>query len=187
MKLFSSQWESPLGALALVTDQAGAIYTLDFADHPARAARYLRERLGDYETVDTPAPGHIAAAFERYFGGELRALDTLPVLLAGTKLQMDVWQALRKIRAGQTCHYSEIARSLGYSDPRVAIDVGAANGANPIAIIVPCHRVIAKSGELKGYAWGVKRKIWLLNHEGVKVTVAAKPWMDGGTLALPGF
>jgi methylated-DNA-[protein]-cysteine S-methyltransferase len=80
-------------------------------------------------------------------------------------LQRKVWAALRHIPAGTTTTYGKLARDLGFDDPRAAIDIGAANGANPIAIVVPCHRVIASNGELKGYAWGLHRKHWLLEHE----------------------
>ena len=72
---------------------------------------------------------------------------------------------MRRIPAGQTISYGWLARALGFRDPRAAIDIGAANGANPVAVIVPCHRVIASSGDLKGYAWGLHRKRWLLKHE----------------------
>jgi methylated-DNA-[protein]-cysteine S-methyltransferase len=86
---------------------------------------------------------------------------------------------LRHVPPGTTTSYGEIAKKLGYSDPRMAIEVGAANASNPVAIVIPCHRVIAKNGDIKGYAWGVRRKRWLLAHEGAlksdEQPPAAKP------------
>jgi methylated-DNA-[protein]-cysteine S-methyltransferase len=96
----------------------------------------------------------------------LAAIDAIALADAGTELQKRVWGALRKIPAGTTTSHGELARSLGFDDPRAAVDIGAANGANPIAIVVPCHRVIAKNGDLRGYAWGLHRKAALLEHEG---------------------
>jgi len=100
-------------------------------------------------------------------------------------LQRQVWAALRDIPAGHTTSYGELARALGYDDPRMAIEIGAANGANPIAIVVPCHRVIAKNGDLKGYAWGLHRKRWLLEHERALPQVQQAEVQQ--TLRLPGF
>jgi methylated-DNA-[protein]-cysteine S-methyltransferase len=105
----------------------------------------------------------------------LRAIDSLPTATAGPDLQRKVWAALRQIPVGTTTTYGKLARELGFEDPRAAIDIGAANGANPIAIIVPCHRVIASNGELKGYAWGLRRKRWLLEHEKALAPQPAAP------------
>jgi methylated-DNA-[protein]-cysteine S-methyltransferase len=103
---------------------------------------------------------------QRYFAGDFVALRVIAIAAAGSELQRRVWAMLRNIPAGKTVSYGQIARDLGYDDPRMAIEVGAANGANPIAIVVPCHRVIGSNGDLKGYAWGLHRKRWLLEHEG---------------------
>ena len=94
-----------------------------------------------------------------------------------------VWAALRRIPAGSTTSYGKLARELGFEDPRAAIDIGAANGANPVAIVVPCHRVIASTGDLKGYAWGLHRKRWLLEHEKAVPTRCEGP----RSAMLPGF
>lgn len=85
----------------------------------------------------------------------------------GTDLQPRVWHALRAVAPGTTTTYGTLAKALGVDDPRAAIDAGAANAASPLAIVVPCHRVIARNGDLKGYAWGVHRQRWLLGHEQV--------------------
>ena len=183
MKLFLSQLDSPLGAMLLVTDAQKMVRALDFADHRARLHRGLREHYGEVELSEVPAPTEIADALARYFDGELEALDTLQTQTAGSELQHRVWAALRRIPAGTTTTYGKLAKELGFDDPRAAIDMGAANGANPIAVIVPCHRVIASNGDLKGYAWGLHRKRWLLEHEKAIASKKEAPQ----TAILPGF
>jgi methylated-DNA-[protein]-cysteine S-methyltransferase len=116
------------------------------------------------ETVAAAAnPGGAAAALESYFSGELDALDEVPVELHGTPFQQRVWQRLRSVRAGTTASYLDIARGIGA--PAAVRAVGAANGANPVALIVPCHRIIGSNGGLTGYGGGLDRKRWLLSHE----------------------
>lgn len=185
MKMFLSRLDSPLGAMLLVADAGQAVRALEFADHQARLHRGLREHYGEVELAEAPAPAEIADALARYFGGELEALNSLRTATAGSQLQRQVWAALRRIPAGTTTTYGKLAKALGFDDPRAAIDMGAANGANPIAIIVPCHRVIASNGDLKGYAWGVHRKRWLLEHE--KTMAAREEEPKPQTATLPGF
>ncbi|WP_454727409.1 MULTISPECIES: methylated-DNA--[protein]-cysteine S-methyltransferase [Cupriavidus] len=185
MTLFLSQLDSPLGAMLLVTDAQQAVRALDFAGHKARLHRGLREHYGAVALTGIPAPAEIADALAHYFAGELAAVDALRTQTAGTELQRRVWAALRRIPAGTTTTYGKLAKALGFDDPRAAIDMGAANGANPIAIIVPCHRVIASNGDLKGYAWGVHRKRWLLEHE--KAMAATERAPGPQTAMLPGF
>jgi methylated-DNA-[protein]-cysteine S-methyltransferase len=183
MQLFLSRLESPAGDLLLVTDNDHNIRALDFATHEAHLRRGLREHYGSAELTDAPAPAEIAEAIARYFSGELRAIDALSTATAGSDLQRRVWAALRDIPVGTTTTYGKLARELGFDDPRAAIDIGAANGANPIAIVVPCHRVIASNGDLKGYAWGLQRKRWLLEHEGA----IAREHVAPRATRLPGF
>lgn len=97
-----------------------------------------------------------------YFAGERRAFD-LPLAPRGTGFQTMVWRALMRIPFGETCSYGDIARTIGR--PAASRAVGAANGSNPIPIIVPCHRVIGSSGALTGYGGGLPTKRWLLDHE----------------------
>jgi methylated-DNA-[protein]-cysteine S-methyltransferase len=97
-----------------------------------------------------------------YFAGELRQFD-LPLALAGTPFQQRVWRELRRVPYGQTISYQELARRVG--NPKASRAVGAANGQNPVAVIVPCHRIIASDGTLGGFGGGLERKEWLLNHE----------------------
>lgn len=150
MNLFLSELDSPLGPMLLITDGQQVVRALEFDDHKARLHRGLREYYGEVELTEVPAPAEIADAMARYFAGELEALDALRTATAGSELQRRVWAALRRIPAGTTTTYGKLARELGFDDPRAAIDMGAANGANPITIIVPCHRVIASNGDLKG-------------------------------------
>ncbi|HTE53969.1 MAG TPA: methylated-DNA--[protein]-cysteine S-methyltransferase [Kofleriaceae bacterium] len=110
-----------------------------------------------------PARGPIADRITAYFDGALGAFDEIAVAPRGTPFQLRVWEALRAIPAGQTRSYGELAAHLGA--PSATRAVGAANGANPISLVVPCHRVIASTGALHGYGGGLWRKEWLLRHE----------------------
>ena len=100
-----------------------------------------------------------------YFDGDLRGLDGLTVKTGGTAFQRAVWAALRAIPAGETRSYGQLAAAVGA--PKAVRAAGLANGQNPVAVIVPCHRVIGANGTLTGYAGGLERKQWLLAHEGV--------------------
>lgn len=106
----------------------------------------------------------MASRLERYFAGEFEALGGVALDPGGTAFQRRVWTALGRIARGTTLAYGALARDLGLPDAVRA--VGAANGANPIAILVPCHRVVASDGGLTGYGGGLARKKWLLEHEG---------------------
>jgi methylated-DNA-[protein]-cysteine S-methyltransferase len=107
----------------------------------------------------------LGAVLTRYFGGETTAIDAVAVEMNGTPFQKTVWAALRRIPCGTTISYAELARRIG--EPAAVRAVGTANGANPVALIVPCHRVIGSNGSLTGYGGGLDRKQWLLTHEGV--------------------
>jgi len=104
-----------------------------------------------------------ARQISEYFAGTRQEFD-LPVQLSGTEFQRQVWQELRSISFGQTVSYGDLARAIG--KPSAVRAVGAANGDNPVSIIVPCHRVIGSDGGLTGYGGGLPRKQWLLKHEG---------------------
>lgn len=108
-------------------------------------------------------PAGVRGVLDAYFGGQIAVLDTVAVELNGTAFQQQVWRALRSIKAGETWSYRDLAVSIGA--PAAVRAVGAANGANPVAIIVPCHRVIGSNGTLTGYGGGLHIKRWLLNHE----------------------
>ncbi|NHV26915.1 methylated-DNA--[protein]-cysteine S-methyltransferase [Burkholderia sp. D-99] len=183
MQLFQSRLETPMGAMLLVTDRQDTIHALEFTSHVAHLYRGLSERYGVSELASRSVPESISSAFEEYFAGELSAINALSTATAGTDLQQRVWHALRSVPPGTTTTYGKLAKALGFDDPRAAIDVGAANAANPVAIVVPCHRVIASNGDLKGYAWGVHRKRWLLGHEKVTAFAGRVPY----AMSLPGF
>jgi len=163
MRLRLERHESSLSPLLIVTDADGALRALDFADHEPRMHRLLRGHYGAYELEEGAAPVSIIQALDAYFDGDIGALADVRVATGGTPFQREVWQALRAIPAGVTKSYGELATSLGRSGAGRA--VGAANGSNPVAIVVPCHRVIGADGSLTGYGGGIERKRWLLDHE----------------------
>lgn len=154
--------------MALAHDEHGLLWAAEFRADPARLETSLR-RFGLSPGVEAAAPAHIADAFARYFEGELRALEALPTGAVGSPFERAVWAELRRIPPGETRSYADIARALGGaasgSGPN-ARSVGTANGRNPLAIVVPCHRVIGADGRLSGYAGGLETKAWLLAHEG---------------------
>jgi O-6-methylguanine DNA methyltransferase len=163
MLLRCERRDSPLGTLLIVSGEDGTLRALDYEPYEARMKRLLGVHYGHYTLADGNAPRAVTRALDAYFAGELAALDGLPVATAGTAFQRSVWRALRAIGAGETLSYGGLATRLGR--PSASRAVGLANGANPIAIVVPCHRVIGADGSLTGYAGGVERKRWLLRHE----------------------
>jgi methylated-DNA-[protein]-cysteine S-methyltransferase len=158
---------TPVGEVLLVTDGAGAVRALDFADYEARMNRLLVRHAPGASLTAGAAPGPVRAAVERYFAGDVRALDGLTVTTGGTDFQRSVWKALRAIPAGETRTYGQLAAAIG--SPKAVRAVGLANGQNPVGLIVPCHRVIGANGTLTGYAGGLERKRCLLQHEGASV------------------
>ncbi|MGV8928692.1 MAG: methylated-DNA--[protein]-cysteine S-methyltransferase [Brevundimonas sp.] len=155
---------TPVGEVLLVTDQDGAVRALDFADYEARMTRLLGRHAPGAVLTDGRAPAAVRCAVEAYFAGDLAALNGLKVKTGGTAFQRTVWAALRTIPAGETRSYGQLAAAIG--SPKAMRATGLANGQNPIAVIVPCHRVIGANGTLTGYAGGLARKRWLLEHEG---------------------
>jgi len=139
--------------------------SLDGSTSPdSGVARHLARHLGAFTTREHPDPAGAASRLARYFAGDMAALDEQPVELHGTEFQRQVWQALRAIRPGTTWTYAQLAAHVGR--PRAVRAAGAANGANPVSLFMPCHRVIAADGTLWGYGGGLPRKAWLLRHEG---------------------
>jgi methylated-DNA-[protein]-cysteine S-methyltransferase len=157
--------ETPLGAILLVADGEGALSAADFADFEARLHALLDRRLGraGYSLAPGSVPAAITAALARYFAGDLAAIAAIPVTAGGTAFQAAVWSALRTIAPGRRLSYGQLADALGQSGSARA--VGHANGANPVSIIVPCHRLVGANGALTGYGGGIERKRWLLDHE----------------------
>jgi methylated-DNA-[protein]-cysteine S-methyltransferase len=158
-RVFHHTHPSPIGPLLLTSD-GSSITRLQMAEsnHPAKPTPGW---------IQDPAPFREAVRqLDEYFAGERRAFD-LPLAPRGTAFQQKVWETLRKIPWGKTASYAEVARRVG--SPKGMRAVGGANGRNPIAIIVPCHRVIAADGTLGGYGGGLHRKRFLLELEGVSL------------------
>lgn len=152
---------SPLGALRALL-RGEVVLALAFSDSWERVEASLARRLGDFEARPAPAPS-LAAAVARYFDGDVLALQDLALDPGGTPFQRAVWCALQRVPAGRTVFYGALARRIGA--PAAARAVGAACGANPIWLAIPCHRALGNDGQLAGYAGGVARKRWLLSHE----------------------
>ena len=164
--MFIDRLQTPIGQLILVADEQGRLVATDWTDYEPRLVTHLRARAGgDAIALETKRnPGGLTDALRAYFDGELAAIDGLPVETHGTPFQRAVWAELRKIRCGTTISYGELARRI--SRPSAVRAVGLANGANPVGVVVPCHRVIGGNGTLTGYGGGLERKRWLLEHEG---------------------
>lgn len=164
MRLAYHVMSSPLGLLFLVQSDRGLRY-LDYMD------RKSLKRMIKNRSAETPEAEWVASLLDlkavveqldEYFCGLRKTFD-LPLDLAGSEFQQGVWQALRQIPYGETTTYGKIAKAI--QQPRAARAVGLANNQNPVAIIVPCHRVIGANGRLTGYGGGIPRKRWLLKHE----------------------
>ncbi|WP_428536108.1 methylated-DNA--[protein]-cysteine S-methyltransferase [Rhodopila sp.] len=164
------QVATPTGPMLLLTDDDDQVRSLEWQDHTARMHQLLRLHCGEVELRPRPGASPARRAVEAYFGGDLAAIERLPVKTAGTAFQRAVWAALRAIPVGETTTYGRLAARLGRAGAMRA--VGMANGANPIGIIVPCHRVIGANAALTGYGGGVERKRWLLRHEGAMAELA---------------
>jgi len=150
-------------SLLLVTDDEGALRALEFAENESRMRQLMARYYGEFTLKEAAAPASLRQALRAYFSGDIDALADIPTATAGTAFQREVWAALRAIQAGTTISYGQLAAKLGRAGASRA--VGAANGANPIPIVVPCHRVIGADGSLTGFGSGLGRKQWLLDHE----------------------
>ena len=157
---------TPIGELAILLDDTGTVRAIDWSDHADRLALLLRRQYRSHDVAQADVAPRSAAtrALRRYFSGDLRAVDTVPVATGGTPFQQQVWQTLRDIPAGKTISYRELAARAGR--PGAIRAAGFANGQNPISIVLPCHRVVGSDGSLTGYGGGLARKRWLLQHEG---------------------
>jgi len=147
--MFQQTIDSPLGAVQIFANEQGL----------------LRINLG--KIADTPDASSAltrltATQLQQYFAGNLTTF-TLPLAATSTPFQQQVWQALCQLPYGTTCSYARLANDI--ANPKAVRAVGAANGKNPLAIVVPCHRVIGANGTLTGYAGGLDNKAWLLDHE----------------------
>lgn len=165
LQLLMDRIETPIGEMLLVADHEGNLRAVDWTDHEERMKRILQLHYGNggFRINSARNPHGLADTMTRYFGGDLEVIDKLPVETAGTSFQRDVWRALRAIRCGETLSYAQLAERIGRS--KAVRAVGLANGANPVGVVVPCHRVIGANGSLTGYGGGIERKRWLLEHE----------------------
>jgi len=162
MKLEATRIALPFGDLLLYAHD-GALCALGWSDQRDELRSLLERRFGSFTRVETRDPAGAVTALEKYADGDVAALDDVAVDTGGTGFQQRVWRALRAIPVGTTTSYGALARSLG--EPRAMRAVGAANGRNPVPIVIPCHRVIASDGSLHGYGGGLDRKRMLLDHE----------------------
>ncbi len=161
--LVRTKIDTPIGSMIAVADDA-ALYLLEFENRVAVRGelRHLQRDFGSIGQGSNPVLEMLRAQLDDYFAGESAAFR-IPTIQHGTAFERAVWQALTQIPPGQTRSYGDIAKTIG--QPEKSREVGQANGANKIALVVPCHRVIGADGSLVGYGGGLWRKKWLLDHE----------------------
>lgn len=159
-----SHFASPIGPLSLATVD-GKLIHLDFEGNDERMHTLQARRFHDAQWQEQPrsAPEAIMQWLEAYFAGVFLPLPWNDLRLNGTDFQQQVWHGLTGVPAGKPCSYRALAETLG--NPRAVRAVARANALNPVAILIPCHRVIGADGTLTGYAGGLERKAWLLDHE----------------------
>jgi len=163
-RLWLDRMTTPIGEALLVTDEEGCLRAFDWADRAASMRRLLRLHYGSLEPQDGRAPDEVRRLLQRYFAGDIGCLGSVARRTGGTAFQRAVWRALTTIGPGETLSYRLLAARVGR--PGAVRACGAANGSNPISVVVPCHRVIGADGSLTGYGGGLERKRWLLRHEG---------------------
>lgn len=158
---------TPAGPL-FVAAHHGAVVAMTYRKEKDLAGLkgQLQRRFSGATFVPARDPAGAAGAVRRWIGGDASALRALKVSTAGTPFQEKVWRELRRIPAGRTISYAELARRIGH--PTAIRAVASANARNPVAVLIPCHRVIGSDGTLTGYAGGLPCKAWLLRHEGWK-------------------
>ena len=170
MEIAESKLKSPVGELRLAATDAG-LCRVGFPGTVENFRRELAHRFGEIRMIDGAARRSIleraSRMLERYFSGRREDFAALPLDPGGTEFQREVWNSLRAIPSGETRSYGQIAAAIGR--PSAVRAVGSANRMNPLAIVVPCHRVIGSDGALRGYAGRLDRKDWLLRHEGAIV------------------
>lgn len=166
-KLLIDTISSPIGALLLVAD-GKSLCALDYADCEQRMRKLLQGRYENIRWQEASDPCGFSSTLRAYLDGDVNAIDRIPINPGGTPFQQQVWAALRTIPSGTVMTYGDMAAKLGR--PAAYRAVGMINALNPIAIVVPCHRLVGANGALTGYAGGLERKHWLLEHEGVEMS-----------------
>ncbi len=164
MILYSSIITTPIGELTYLYAKDKIVHAVYFDVQTQDIETYLQKKYGSYEIAITKK-GVYDSLFRKYFKGELDALKIIPVAVSGTDTQINVWNVVGKIKAGRVLRYKDVA--LQINNRKAVRAVGSAIGANPVCLIIPCHRVVASDGGIAGYAGGTTRKEWLLKHEGV--------------------
>ncbi|WP_374384950.1 methylated-DNA--[protein]-cysteine S-methyltransferase [Dongia sp.] len=166
MRLRIDRFQTPIGEIIIILDSEDRLRAIDWTDHEARMMALLARYCGKAGFALTKArnPADMRSTLSAYFAGDLGTIDKLPTETGGTDFQRRVWRELRRIPYGKTISYADLARRIG--KPTAIRAVGLANGANPVSIVIPCHRVIGSDGSLTGYGGGLDRKQWLLAHEG---------------------
>jgi methylated-DNA-[protein]-cysteine S-methyltransferase len=155
---------TPTGPMSIVTQPDGILCAVEWEDNDTRMHRLLaRYRGAGFELREASHASTAGQALAAYFDGDFEAIEDLPVAPMGTHFQREVWTGLRSIPVGTAISYKTLAERIGR--PKAVRAVGLANGANPVSIIVPCHRVIGADASLTGYGGGLERKRWLLAHE----------------------
>jgi methylated-DNA-[protein]-cysteine S-methyltransferase len=165
-RLTLDRFDTPIGTALVAVDEAGVLRAFNWTDYEPQMRAWIARRYPAAPLTAGPAPRLVRAAFEAYFAGETDALLAVAWAGAGTAFQQSVWRALCEIPAGETWSYAQLAIRVGR--PTAVRAVGLANGANPVALVAPCHRVIGANGALTGYGGGLARKQWLLAHEGAR-------------------
>ena len=148
MNLYYDNYDTPLGKMEITADNQ-AVLSIHFVKKTQKMKRNAITNIAKTQML-------------QYFAGDLKEFD-MPMASQGTDFQQQVWHALTSVGYGNTCCYSDIASKI--KNPKAVRAVGAANGKNPMTIVVPCHRIIGRDGSLTGYAGGMDKKAWLLNHE----------------------
>jgi len=162
MTLTLDRIPTPIGTALVVTDDQGVLRAFNWTDYEDDMSQWLRRRHPNAERVENRGP--LRSEFDAYFAGETDIFTAVKWDGAGTDFQKTVWRTLCTIPAGETLSYAGLAERIGR--PTAVRAVGLANGSNPVALVVPCHRVIGSDGSLTGYGGGLPRKRWLLEHEG---------------------
>lgn len=167
-ELLIDEVNAPFGMITIAAD-GPRLASLWFGPADEKYIEHMTRRHGDDVKLKRASdPGGLSTKIRAYLAGDLKVVDDIEVAMAGTEFQMSVWRELRRIRVGETISYGELARRI--KRPKAVRAVGLANGQNPIAIVVPCHRVIGADGSLTGFGGGLATKSWLLRHEGALLT-----------------
>ncbi len=164
MEILIEEMDSPIGEIVLA-GLDGRLCALDFGDCREWMTGYLKSRFGEFSLRSRNTNRDWRDRIGAYLEGEFTALDGIEVDVGGTVFQNQVWSALCGVAPGTTSTYGGLAATIGR--PKAARAVGAACGRNPVALVVPCHRAVGHDGSLTGFAGGLPRKRWLLQHEGV--------------------